>query len=71
MNVLRFPNVKLALSEAAVHIRRTSVPGEFRVTLMEHRGTERGEAIAYYTDDLEDALLTGLHMRRHAQSIAA
>lgn len=71
MNILRFPNVRLALSEAAVHIRRTSVPGEFRVTLMELKGTERGEAIAYYTDDLEDALLAGLAMRRHALKSAA
>lgn len=41
--------------------------GEYRVTLIEwpnnHPDTEKR---AYYTDDLEDAVLTGAQMRREA-----
>ena len=57
-------NVKEALALHSVSIRKED--GEYRVSLMEHRGTRKDEAVAYYTDDLEDALLTGLAMRRHA-----
>lgn len=65
-----FANVRLALGNALIHIRRTNVPGEFRLCLMELKGTPKGEACAYYTDDLEDALLTGLAMRRRAPAFA-
>lgn len=43
--------------------------GEYRVTLLEYHGTNRGEDIAYYTDDLEDAVLTGAAMRRIEDSV--
>lgn len=54
--------VKMSLSDAAMRIVKRD--GEFRVSPMETRGTPRDEEVAYYTDDIEDALLTGLAMRR-------
>jgi hypothetical protein len=60
--------VKMSLSNAAMRIAKRD--GEYRVSPMETRGTYRDEEIAYYTDDLEDALLTGLAMRRRAVKFA-
>lgn len=64
MSRMTMRNVKDALALHSVSIRKED--GEYRVSLMELRGTSKEEAVAYYTDDLEDALLTGLAMRRHA-----
>lgn len=56
-----------AMARAALYgvvIRRSNPAStEWRVTLMEWRSDE---AKAYYTDDLEDALLTGMAMRNKA-----
>ena len=41
---------------------------EYRVTLNEWRGDD-AKRKAYYTDDLEDAVLTGAAMRREATNL--
>lgn len=61
---MRLQDVRMQLAVFHVEIRRRD--GEYRVSLMELKGTEKEEAVAYYTDDLEDALLTGMIMRRNA-----
>lgn len=48
-------------------ITRTAY-GDYMVVLMEWRMKER-EDKAYFTDDLEDAVLTAAFMRRHADRI--
>lgn len=43
--------------------------GEYRVTLCEWKQfAESTEERAYYTDDIEDAVLTGIKMRREADN---
>lgn len=49
--------------QANMSIRRVGSTTEFRVTFNEDNG-EQIEKSAYYTDDLEDAMLTALAMRR-------
>lgn len=44
--------------------------GEYRVSFPELTG-QRNEATAYYTDDIEDAVLTAGAMRRRAGQRAA
>lgn len=46
-------------------LNRVRATGEYRVTLEEwtRDEAERGE---YFTDDLEDAVMTGMQMRRHS-----
>lgn len=45
--------------------------GEYRVTLLEdNEWAKATEAYAYYTDDLEDACLTGASMRRSRNKAA-
>lgn len=61
---MRLRDVQIQLAAIHVSIRRHD--GEYRVSLMELRGTDREETVAYYTDDLEDALLTGMILRRNA-----
>ena len=46
-----------ALRERSVRLSRTGVEGEYRVNYIGGQ-----EPTAYYTDDLEDALATGLAM---------
>jgi hypothetical protein len=52
-----------------IHLSRRD--GEYRVTLRELHGTPKGERIAYYTDDLEDAVLTAAAMRQKANKLAS
>lgn len=55
---LTISNVRMALSVLGLSIRKNAW-GEFRVNY--HGGQEE---TAYYTDDLEDAYLTGAAMAR-------
>lgn len=53
------------------NVRMQLFDGEYRVTLMEWPvNDKRTERAAYYTDDLEDAVLTGAAMRRTAKLAA-
>ena len=45
-----------------MHVSRMA--GEWRITPNEIHGTPRGEKVAYYTDDNEDAICTAIAMRR-------
>lgn len=45
-----------------VRIKRTGFGSEWLVTLTEWTAKQR-DAMGYYTDDLEDAVLTGASMR--------
>lgn len=56
-------NVRIACASIAKldHIKCTHKDGEFRVTL-DGLSKEREEAVAYYTDDFDDALGTAVHM---------
>lgn len=47
-----------------VRIKRTGYDNEWIVTLVEWTA-KQVERMAYVTDDLEDAVLTGAKMRRH------
>ena len=58
-NGLKLTVVKSALR--ARGIRLTHFDGEYRVTLMSV-SAKRAEAVAYYTNDLQDAYETGLFM---------
>jgi hypothetical protein len=58
MTKLTISTVRVALREVGVVIKRTE-GGEFRVNFR-----QAGEATAYYTNDLQDALDTGLSMAR-------
>ena len=50
-------------------VRMSRSNGEYRVTLQEWpNGTRDTEDKAYYTDDIEDAVLTGGMMRRQAEA---
>ena len=53
-------NLKIALSTAGASVRR--IDGEFQVKLA---AWGWDHPAVYFTDDWEDALLTGLHMSRH------
>lgn len=49
-----------------VRCKRVYGTSEYRVTLLEDREwSDSTERYAYYTDDLEDACLTGASMRRN------
>lgn len=49
-----------------VRCKRVQGTSEYRVTLLEDKEyAPKTEAYAYYTDDLEDACLTGSNMRRN------
>lgn len=48
-----------------VRIKRTGFGGEWLVTLIEWTAKQR-DAMGYYTDDLEDAVLTGAKLRHNA-----
>ena len=61
--------VRQAASEHRMSVRR--VDGEWRITPAELHGTRKGEDVAYYTDDNEDALLTLVSMRRVQDDINA
>lgn len=58
---LTFRAVQQELAQHRVTIFRTAVPGEFRVRL-----TDAPPRTGYYTEDLGDALRTGLAMRAEA-----
>lgn len=45
-----------------MHVSRYD--GEWRITPNEVQGTAKGERVAYYTDDNEDAICTAIAMRR-------
>jgi hypothetical protein len=53
--------VHAALLQVGVKLTYDSDSREFRVTI---KGHPRAEAIAYYTDDLEDAYHTGMNRAR-------
>lgn len=57
MAELTLKAVRIALRVVGVAVTYTDDLGEYRVNFIGAR-----EATAYYTDDLEDALLTGLIM---------
>ena len=57
-----FKEVKARLAEQGISINRTHY-NEYRVSVMVQRGKEQ-EATAYYSDHLEDCLLTGMQMAR-------
>lgn len=67
---LTFAAVQTALRGHGCIIFRTAVPGEFRVRL-----ADAPPRTGYYTDDLADALRTGIAMRaeanRHARGQGA
>lgn len=53
-----------ARQRCAVHnIHFSKQDGEYRITPAELRGA-RAEAVAYYTDDLDDVVLTAARMRK-------
>lgn len=64
MVTMREAKQRLALN--GMSFRKTEY-GDFRVAFAEVRDNE---ASAYYTDDIEDAVLTGAAMRRRLQSAA-
>lgn len=53
-----------------VRISRTGFGTEWRVTLAEWT-REQVNRLAYFTDDLEDAVLTGSRLRRDAALVPA
>lgn len=55
-----FELAQAALRELGLVIKRTDY-GEYRVN---YKGGDEGTA--YYTDDLDDAVVTGQHMAKHA-----
>ncbi|QPC44923.1 hypothetical protein HW532_20820 [Kaustia mangrovi] len=65
--------VREAMQRCAVNrvrIKRTGYDSEWRVTLNEWTG-RKAKDCAYFTDDLEDAVITGARMRREAERLAA
>lgn len=60
MITMREARLRLAVNNMRIVCR----DGEYRVSYAELMGGDRDEASAYYTDDLEDAVLTGAAMRR-------
>ena len=63
--MLTVREMKQRASVAGIRITRPDGSTDWRVTLMEWT-PEEVQARAYYTDDREDALLTGQHMRRES-----
>lgn len=60
---------RLRLSTVGMSISRVGSTTEFRVAFQDKSAREN-EKSAYYTDDLEDAVLTGLAMRRRSDASA-
>jgi len=60
---LPYRQVKRGLSELGVRISFLSDTQEFRVVKQGYT-RDKEEQCAYYTDDLEDAFLTGIKMGR-------
>jgi hypothetical protein len=63
--MLRFTDVKRNLSAIGVQIKRTGFGAECKVYPYSARNIE---AVAYYSDDLDDCLLTGNRMARQERS---
>ena len=61
MMTYREARQRLELSHMRIDRVQDSDPQEYRISFME--ATHRDEKSAYYTDDLEDAALTGAAMR--------
>ena len=63
MMTMREARQRLSLSGMQLSTVTGSCPKEYRVAFAEI-GWQQSEKSAYYTDDLEDAVLTGASMRR-------
>lgn len=55
---------KERLAGNGMNIRRVTETGEYRVSF---KNRQDAEASAYYTDDIDDAIMTGLAMSTHAK----
>ena len=64
MITMREARQRLALSMMQLSVVQDSCPKEYRVSFAEV-SRSAAEKSAYYTDDLEDAVLTGATMRRN------
>lgn len=63
MMTMREARQRLSLNDMQLSTVTGSCPKEYRVAFAEV-GWQQSEKSAYYTDDLEDAVLTGADMRR-------
>lgn len=64
-----FTQAEAAQRNSLNQVRMKRRDGEYRVTLLEDpEFATNTEDYAYYTDDLEDAVLTGASMRRNKRS---
>ena len=61
--MINFREAKQRLSMYNMHIGREGAGTDYRVSFGELSRSE-SEKSAYYTDDLEDAVLTGAQMRK-------
>ena len=63
MMTMREARQRLSLHTMQLSVVQDSCPKEYRVSFADV-SYKTAEASAYYTDDLEDAVLTGASMRR-------
>lgn len=68
--MLTLREARQRLTIADMRLSRVGCTSEFRVAYAEETWRD-AEKSAYYTDDIEDAMLTGLKMRRDRGCIAA
>lgn len=61
--MINFREARQRLSMYNMHIGREGAGTDYRVSFAE-LSRDKAEASAYYTDDLEDAVITGAAMRR-------
>lgn len=65
---MKMKEAKAALANIGMTINRTGYGNEVRVTFMQHvdgyKTAARREAVAYYTDDLNDAVSTAFDMHK-------